>query len=95
MRIAALCAGLALAACQVQVNVPGPIVYPTPHPADDCGSHRYQWLVGRPESDLQGVRFSQRVNIQHTDARRSYRNPAGLLTIVIDQTDTIVAVYCG
>ena len=95
MRSTAFACAVFLAGCQVQVGVPGPIIYAPNSPADECGSHRFQWLVGRPYTDLYKIRLNQPYRVLRTNIP-SVRPASGsdTLVVVVDQTQTIIAVYC-
>lgn len=104
MRVVAASAVLmVLAACQVNVNVPGPVIVTSPPAYAECGAHRFQWLVGRPASELNGLHFAKPVHIVRTGHTVSgpvgfgvaTRPPEPRMTIVVDQAHRISSVYCS
>ncbi len=100
MRAGALGAVLVLAGCQINVDVPGPYIYPTPpDPYDTCGAGRFQGLVGLSASELASIRLQYPMRIVRVPSSGPPVFASGgdgdRVTVALDSTDTVVAVYCS
>jgi hypothetical protein len=103
MRPAVLVGLLVLAACQAPSIEQAAFQAEAAYAEDACGAYRFQWLVARPVSDLQALRFDQPVRIVRPEPGVpllvlpvSDGQPTGPgLTVATDSAGTITAVSCG
>lgn len=63
--------------------------------ADSCGAGDLQELVGQPESELQGMRFSQPVRVIGFGMPVTMDYAPGRLNIELGQDGRIARVWCG
>lgn len=71
-------------------------VFIIPDPADPCGATTVQFLVGRPESALNGRRYAAPLRILRTGDKIDKRdvNP-NRLTVKISDTGRIASLTCS
>lgn len=88
----ALIAGLALAGCQMAPALPADPVDPG---ADACGAAQLQYLVGQPESVLDGMRFDAPVRVIRPGMAVTMDYRPDRLNIEIDARNRIARVHCS
>ena len=86
----ALCAGLALAACQEDDTA-------VVTPEDACGASQYQSLVGQDEAAVMaaGITPGQKARVFGPDAVLTMDFRSDRINVELDGSGKVIRVYCG
>ncbi|MEQ8900879.1 MAG: I78 family peptidase inhibitor [Roseovarius sp.] len=79
---------LALAACKADQS-------PPPDQAESCGAEALQHLVGQPQAALEDETISAPTRILPPGAMRTMDHRPERLNVDIDDTGTILRLWCG